>query len=260
VWDLKNIESIYGTSIGSIFAVIVSLGYDWETLDDYIIKRPWQNVFNFNMQNIFAVFHKRGIFDVKILEETFLPLFKGKDIDINIALKGFYEMNHIEMHFFSVNINDFSLVDFSYKTHPEWRLVDAVFASCGLPILFQPIIEDNICYSDGGMMSNYPVSNCINNGADPETIFGICRKPILRMKCDITSESSLFDYIINIFYKTIERVLNNQERPKIKHEIYVHCPPLSISDVFDTSSKMEERMRLVQLGTDSYIKEFFSNE
>ena len=43
---LKNIESIYGTSSGAIVGVLISLGYDWETINDYIIKRPWQDVFN----------------------------------------------------------------------------------------------------------------------------------------------------------------------------------------------------------------------
>ena len=39
-WDLKNIETIYGSSIGALMGVVFSLGYDWEWLDDYFIKRP----------------------------------------------------------------------------------------------------------------------------------------------------------------------------------------------------------------------------
>jgi predicted acylesterase/phospholipase RssA len=258
IWNIKDIETIYGTSIGSMFAIIISLNYDWDVIDDYLIKRPWQNIFAFDMQNVFSIFHKRGIFNVKVIEDIFSPLFKGKDISIDVTLKEFFDIVGIEIHLFSVNINNFTLVDFSHKTHPDWRVVDAVYASSGLPILFQPIIRDDMCLSDGGMVSNYPVSNCINNGADPETIFGICRKPIIRLNYNISTESSLFDYILNIFYKTVERVLNNQERPKINHEIYIDCPPLSINDIFDASSKMEERIRLIKFGEESYIKEFFS--
>jgi predicted acylesterase/phospholipase RssA len=257
-WAIENIKSMYGTSIGSIFTTILSLKYDWDIIDDYIIKRPWQNIFHFNMQNIFSVFHTRGIFGVKVMEEIFLPLFKGKDISIDVTMKEFFEINGIELHFFSVNINNFTPVDLSYKTHPDWRVVDAVYSSCSLPILFQPIIMDDVCYTDGGMVTNYPVKHCIDNGANPESIFGLCRKPIMRLNYNVTNESSLFDYILNIFYKTIEKVLNTQEREKIGCEIYVDCPPLSINDILDTSSKMEERIRLIQFGVDSCVREFFS--
>ena len=49
IWKVENIQTIYGTSVGSIFAVILALNYDWQTMDDYLIKRPWQNVFKFNL-------------------------------------------------------------------------------------------------------------------------------------------------------------------------------------------------------------------
>lgn len=38
--DLKSIKSIYGTSAGAIVGVLLCMGFDWETIRDYIIKRP----------------------------------------------------------------------------------------------------------------------------------------------------------------------------------------------------------------------------
>jgi len=252
-WNIDNIETMHGTSIGAIFSVILAFKYDWDIIDDFLIKRPWQHVFNFNLQNILSIFQGRGIFDVKVIEETFLPLFKGKDISIDATMKEFYEFSNIELHFFSVNINNFDLIDFSYKTHPDWRVIDALYCSCSLPVLLQPFIKDDFCYTDGGIIMNYPVKQCIENGADPEEIFGICRKPIIKMAgTNIGLTSTLFDYILNIFYKTIERVLNKQEAIKINKEFYIHCPPLSISDIFNTTSSMDERIRLIQIGVDAF--------
>jgi predicted acylesterase/phospholipase RssA len=57
---MKNIESIYGTSAGSIVAVLISLKFDWETLNDYLIKRPWKDVFPVKVQNIFDAYTKKG--------------------------------------------------------------------------------------------------------------------------------------------------------------------------------------------------------
>lgn len=253
VWSMSDIETVYGTSAGALFGLIIALKYDWDTLDDYIIKRPWQNIFNFNIQNIFTIFTMRGIFDVKIMEEIFMPLFKGKDIPIDITMKDFYESTGIDMHLFSTNINDFTHIEFSYKTHPDWRIIDAVYCSSCLPILFRPVMIEDKCFTDGGMICNYPLKYCIENGADPEEIFGLCRKPVVKLNYNVTADCSLFDYILNIFYKTTEKVLNNTENIKISHELFIDCPPLSVSDVFNASSKVEERMRLIQVGVDNYL-------
>lgn len=45
VWDAKDIKSIYGSSIGSYIAIIIALRYEWEVMDDYLIKRPWEKIF-----------------------------------------------------------------------------------------------------------------------------------------------------------------------------------------------------------------------
>lgn len=45
VWDIKDIKSIYGSSVGSFIAIIIALRYEWEVMDDYLIKRPWEKIF-----------------------------------------------------------------------------------------------------------------------------------------------------------------------------------------------------------------------
>ena len=103
--DMKNIESIYGTSAGGIVGVLICLKYDWETINDYIIKRPWQDVFPIKVQNIFDAYTKKGIFDIKTIEKCFKPLLDAKDIPMDINLENFYNLTKIELHLFSFEIN-----------------------------------------------------------------------------------------------------------------------------------------------------------
>ena len=42
-WEIENIETIYGTSVGAYMGTLISLGYEWDWIDDYFIKRPWSN-------------------------------------------------------------------------------------------------------------------------------------------------------------------------------------------------------------------------
>jgi predicted acylesterase/phospholipase RssA len=248
LWDIHNIKTIYGTSVGSIISIFIALTYDWDTLDDFIIKRPWQNVYKLSIDSFLYAFHNKGILDKKIMEHTFSPLFKGKDIDINITMKEFYEITKIEIHIMTVDINTYDLVDISYKTHPDWMVIDAVYCSCCLPIVFQPIIKYNMCFCDGGFKANYPVKQCIENGANPNEIFGMCRSSIFDSSSHINDNSTLFDYILNILYKTISKILNKNEGQQIYKEAIVNCPPLSIYDLYETASSMEKRLELIQKG------------
>lgn len=248
LWDINNIQTIYGTSVGSIISIFIALKYDWDTLDDFIIKRPWQNVYKLSVDSFLYAFHNKGILDKKIMEHTFSPLFKGKDIDINVTMKEFYEIAKIEIHIMTVDINTYNLVDISYKTHPDWTVIDAVYCSCCLPIVFQPIIKDDMCFCDGGFMANYPVKQCIENGAMPNEIFGMCRSSIFDSSSNITEKSTLFDYILNILYKTISKILNQNAGQQIYKEAIVNCPPLSIYDLYETSSSMDKRLELIQKG------------
>jgi predicted acylesterase/phospholipase RssA len=89
--NMKNIESIYGTSAGAIVGALICLKYDWDTINDYIIKRPWKDVFPIKVQNIFDAYTKKGIFDIKTIEKCFKPLFGAKDIPLDINLENFEE-------------------------------------------------------------------------------------------------------------------------------------------------------------------------
>lgn len=256
MWNFDDIETFYGTSVGSVLSVMMSLNYDWQTMDDFLIKRPWNNVFSFNMYSLVDAISKRGLFDVKSIEETFLPLFNGKDISINITMLDFYELTKKELHIFICEINSLELIDISYKTHPDWRLMDAVYASSALPFIFSPLLQHDKCYCDGGLLLNYPLRICLENGHDPDEILGINRTSKQQNETDssvvknsIVESSTLFDYIMVIFNKIMKMVLK-QNVISIKNEYLVNSLPLSIYNMYHASINIDERIRLVKLGSD----------
>ena len=254
LWKLEDIESMYGTSVGSIFVVLMSLNYDWETMDSFLIRRPWQNVFKFNMYSVLESFTKRGIFDIQTIKDMLSPAFLGKDVPMNITMKEFYELTKIEIHIFVTELTSFEMVDISYKTHPDWKVVDAVYCSSSVPIIFSPHLVEDKCYCDGGLIINYPINVCLENGANPDEILGLnlaafSDKDIIK----INAESSLLDYAIMLFNMLIKMVLkSNSFLPiaTIKHEFIVKNPPLSIYDILNFTSNIEERQRLIQVGVD----------
>ena len=259
IWKFENIETIYGTSVGSIFAVILALNYDWKTMDDYLIKRPWHNVFKFDIFSILDSIERRGIFGIKTIEDTFSSLLLGKDIPINVTMKEFYDITKIEIHIFTTEIMNFELVDISYKTHPDWRVIDAVYSSCSIPIIFSPLIKENKCYCDGGLLLNYPVDKCIENGANPSEIIGLCSDTTASNTDIMDENSSLLDYVIVILKKVIAAFL-----PKVQHvipnEFKIGSPEISIYDIVTTTSNTNRRIELIQNGVDVITNVFTSTE
>lgn len=252
LWKMENIQTIYATSVGTIVAVMLALNYDWETLDDYLIKRPWQHVFTFNLYSILDTINKRGMFGLEIILDIFLPLFNGKDVRMDITLLEFYKLTNIELHMFTVGVNAFKLTDISYKTHPDWTVLEAVYSSCAVPILFSPVFKQNECYCDGGLLTNYPIEQAIKNGCNPNEILGVCYKDKSN-EATITSESTLLEYAQAI----IQKLMGMVDVPpvnKIAHEYYIQCPSISISDIMNTTSNSELRVNLIQLGIDAVHK------
>ena len=93
IWNIRDIERIYSTSAGSIISVFLSLGYEWPVLDDYIIKRPWNQVYKCELPMAIQAIKNQGLFGKNVIQETFTPLFYGKDISLNITLEEFYLIN-----------------------------------------------------------------------------------------------------------------------------------------------------------------------
>jgi len=249
LWHLEDIESMYGTSVGSIFIILLALNYDWEVLDDFLIKRPWNNVFNFNIYSIFESFNKKGIFDIKSIRETFLPVFNGKDISIDITMKELFELTKIDIHIYTTEMNKFTIEDISHETHPDWKVVDAVYCSCALPVIFAPFLIENNCYCDGGFLMNYPLIRCIENGANPDEIIALNRTSKKKEKPKLDSESTLLDYIIMLLNKLIKNI-SKYDKMEIKHEFTVERPSVSLYDIYNATTSIEERINLIKLGSE----------
>ena len=213
-WDIKNIESIYGTSIGAFISVILSLDYNWEVIDDYFIKRPWKNILNIEPLTIINSYNTKGIINESFICEAMLPLLEAKGLNKNITFKELYDYNKIDIHMYATNLNGdrMSVVDISHKTFPELTIVKGLSMSSAYPFIFCPVIENGNCYVDGGILNNFPLTDCYNNNkCDESEILGFNawsqNKNIIS---NLDTESTLFDYFI-ILFKKIKREIETDE-------------------------------------------------
>ena len=250
-WDIQNIKSMYGTSVGTFISVVLSLKYDWDTIDTYFINRPWNNVFKVDIYTVLQAFEKRGVFGIDVMEKMLGPLLSGKDIPVSVTLKEFYDINGIDLYFFATELNTFKLCKMSHHTHPDWRVIDAVYASSTLPIIFAPLIKDGECYVDGGVMCSYPMKACLEAGNAPETILGI--KKFFEGANPVSEKSSLFDYLL-IILKNVIALLNGYETGLIPNEILLNGDHTTIENMLSLASSKEQREMNIDLGVEIFNK------
>lgn len=249
-FKLQDIETIYGTSAGAFVGVGIALKFDWETICDYMIKRPWQDVFPIKVQNILDAYTKKGIFDNKNIEKCFKPLFDAKDIPIDINLLDFYNFTKVELHFFGFEINEYKVEDISYLTHPNLQVVTAIQMTSALPVLFAPVCIDSKCYIDGGTICNYPLNYCIESGKNPDEILGFKNK-YSESKNNITGESNLLQFLLTFLYKAIFSLSTDQRQPEIQNEVICDVSHLDFDFLKETAHSIEVRKSLFENGIES---------
>lgn len=255
-FSMSNIETIYATSIGTYIAIFITIGYEWGTIKDFLIKRPWNSVYKVNIDTIVKSIYSGGIFDKTAIIKTFKPLLEAKGLSINVTLMEYYEYSNKEIHYFATNINDYKIVDFSHITHPEWKLLDVIYASSCLPFLFPPLEVDGILYFDGASLLNYPLSKAIERGFDKEEILGICKKYDTSDSNEFSllkdSNSKLINYIFLLFKQLWRKTRDDQVFDNVPYQLEIDFSNGFI-EIVKILEDEYERSRLIDLGYNSAI-------
>jgi len=165
---IKNIKTIVGTSVGSLFATAFLLNIPLIEIEEY-----WKNLFDFNkknfdisLENIFNIYDTCGLDNnmrslnliMKYIQKlTFIDLTKKTGKDLIICATNAHTM---KPEYFSVN------------TTPNVLVCDALLASASLPLIMKPVQIGNTYYTDGGITDNIPVS-CISSHISSDNILVI---------------------------------------------------------------------------------------
>ena len=283
-WNINDIQTLHGVSCGSIFIGVIALlnHISWEEYDDYCIKRPWETVCGFSAEKLLNAYENIGICGRETIEMIVGPVLRAVDLSLNITLQEFYDFTKIETHFYTTNLDKYKLVDVSYKTHPTWTLVDAIYSSCALPLLFRPNRVDGEVYVDGGFLCNYPLQQCIDQIGNPDEIFGLNKKGfpkkspnpsgvepsndvLIKDKALLTEDDSLrspditqnagstteeykniTEYLLDILAKTVKKLI--VEKTNSKYTMEICDTKTSVWGVYDVIKTKETRAAKIQYG------------
>ena len=243
--NIEEIETIWGTSVGSLLGVFLCLKLDWDSIIEFCINKSFKTEnFDLTFENILKIYNTCGIFDIKLFYNM-INLFKAKNLDLkNITLKEFYEFSNKDLHIFAVNYNTLETTDFNHETHPHVKLIEAVYCSCCIPIVFKPLEINGVIYLDGGINEHYPVKECIKQKNKKETL-GIYVKTLgeERKENDRNIISFFLDLLYNIVFKKQEETIN-----KLTNQLIITTPYFDFEKLKNLLTDKEKKKKVVEEG------------
>jgi len=239
--DIDNVKTICGCSSGAILGALMCLKYDWNDLSEYIICRPWDKIVDISPEDLFRLPQDKGILDRGFFEEIFNTLLQAKDLGVDTTLAGLYAYSGIDLHVYTAKVNSFEYVDMSHETHPDVKVIDAVYMSSAIPFIFKPVKHEDLHYADGAIIRNYPFDNFrkAHISAPEDTILGI----YLGWADEVAScnELSLLDYALFIYRNQLNLLDRQEHDTKYSVRILLTVSELTeFVSVFKNSSMRDE--------------------
>ncbi|MDL2255295.1 patatin-like phospholipase family protein [Parabacteroides sp. OttesenSCG-928-K15] len=186
-------------------------------------------------------------------------IFTGKEFSefakMQIPMSGLFDNSRLTQflrrHLHAKNFEDLEIplvvvaTDLDHGVSHEFRtgpIVEAVTASCSVPIIFSPVEIDGIHYVDGGLFRNFPVTN-IREECDK--VIGVNVSPLVPQKY----KKTLF-YIAERSYHYMFRANTTEDR--------LLCDVLIETEAFDDVKMfdLENVDKIAQIGYDTAIDAF----
>ena len=211
---LSDIETVSGTSIGSVFGLFYVLGIKWEVLLDYIMNLDFKNMIDVDIDNILI---NQSILKGNKYKNVIQEIMSTK-IDPNLTFMDLYKYSKILYSVTALNISSCKLEYFNYLTKPDIKVIDAILASSALPFLFPAYKIGTDYYYDGGICNNCP-TNLVDELESIAFDIGFLSNPIrddsnIKIFSLINSLSVItnnnFQKNENIIFKILDIKFNNE--------------------------------------------------
>jgi len=155
-------DAIVGTSIGALVGALVAGGLGWRELTEVARKLKKEDIVCINRRALWL----GGVRAMSVFEEEPFREWIGNVLPANY----FAEL------ILPLRINTTSLVNgeevwFGTGYREDVPLLDAVYASCALPVYFPPARVEDDYLVDGGVLNTFPLSEAVAWGA--QRIIGV---------------------------------------------------------------------------------------
>lgn len=180
-------DIVSGSSAGAVVGALYCHGYSPDEMMEFFRLTPLFHI------NRFA-FGKPGFIDTDKLYSDFEKYFKHND---------FSGLNK------KLYVTAVDMLNGRIKVFESGKLIRPLLASSAFPGLFSPVSIENILYSDGGILDNFPISPLKDSC---KKVIGVYASPLSNI------EQDSLKYSVNVLERAIR--INYSKR---SHEKFKNC-------------------------------------
>ena len=244
---ISKIKTFVGSSVGSLISLMVIIGYSFEELRELFIGLDFTI---FRKLKFSEFFENYGLDDGSKMTNLIKAMMILKKFDPGISFENFQKKTGKNLVITGTNITKGKIIYFNAENHPNMMVLTAVRISIGFPFMYTPIKLDNDFYTDGGVLSPYPMDYLCNSN---KKIGFLLTDHIFINKCsektnEITNVEeycySLLNVVINSY---LEKCLIGFE----KETVYININDINCMK-FNLST--DAKKKLYDVGKESFEK------
>jgi len=148
---LADVTDVYGCSIGAVYGTAVALGLSSEQIAKLSYKfTSFSEIFfgKLTLEKLEKNSEKKGLFEMDMLEEFFVKMYM-EETGIDLRTMKIKDTK-LPLHICATNLTKKCLTIFE----GDVPIVDAIRASCCIPLIFCPQNINGNMYIDGGYLTN----------------------------------------------------------------------------------------------------------
>lgn len=213
-------DIISGTSAGSLMGVLFADGYSAEEIKSMFIGREFSDFAQIQVP-------KSGLFDTERFQDFLSRHLRTKRIE-DLPIPTVIVATDLD-----------NGISHEFRSGP---IVEAVTASCCMPIIFKPIEINKVHYVDGGLFRNFPVSTIRN---ECEHIIGVNVSPLIPQRYKQT--------LLHIAERTYHYVFQaNAVEDRELCDVLIEAKEVALYKTFD----LENINAISELGYQAAVKAF----
>ena len=247
--DISKIKEIIGVSVGSIIALLVSIGYEMEEIEDLFQNIRMDEFTEYELYNIFETY---GVDSGTMSKKLLKAVLANKDYDVNLTFSDLWSKRGVKLIVAGTNITLGRSEYFSIDNHPDMEVVDAVRISMSFPLMYSPVEFEGSMYVDGGVLSPYPIEYF--EGAEDVIGFLINRNDVLPHDKDTHYDTSSLDkFLYSLLFNILDAYQDRCYIGYEKNTVFMNKGDL-IKNVLSFDLTKQVKKDLMDRGRECYLK------
>lgn len=236
---MKGIKEYVGVSAGALLGFLLAIGYTVSEIKTILFGIDLNII-----RNLDPDLEHYGMDNGENLVKLFVSLLKNKSLPADIKFKDIKNLR-----IYASDLNNCCKREFSNELTPDVCVVEALRASCALPLYFTPVVDSitGNLLTDGGVISNYPIIHLTSQEIEESIGLAFCNDT---GKKEITN---LMEFMTQLLNTVLSRKTYNEFK---KNTIFIDKGDYPS---WNFEASLEDKQMLFVAGKEAALNFFFRN-